>query len=162
MQWSAMEWIDGMQCSGVEWNGCILALLVILGPFWVIFWRKKRHFKMSYLWARFVGSSRPTNSKLNLSVFFCFVLPRPIFDYSFCPAPFLLQKWPALLPGQKWPARPPKAQFSRPRLKSQKSAMARSHGPRGPSGPTVLGPWTCGIPLLGTREDHRQNSPPPV
>ena len=30
MQWSAMEWIDGMQCSGVEWNGCIL---VILGPF---------------------------------------------------------------------------------------------------------------------------------
>ena len=21
MQWSAMEWIDGMQCSGVEWNG---------------------------------------------------------------------------------------------------------------------------------------------
>ena len=30
MQWSAMEWIDGMQCSGVEWNECIL---VILGPF---------------------------------------------------------------------------------------------------------------------------------
>ena len=21
VQWSAMEWIDGMQCSGVEWNG---------------------------------------------------------------------------------------------------------------------------------------------
>ena len=27
MQWSAMEWLDGMQCSGVECNGCILAIL---------------------------------------------------------------------------------------------------------------------------------------
>ena len=30
MQWSGMEWIDGMQCSRVEWNECIL---VILGHF---------------------------------------------------------------------------------------------------------------------------------
>ena len=59
MQWSAMEWIDGMQCSGVEWNGCILSILVILGRFahfGLFCLTQKRHFKMSYLRAGFVGS----------------------------------------------------------------------------------------------------------
>ena len=52
-----------MSCLTFElfWNGCILNMLVIVGPFWVICWTKKRHFKMSYLRAGFVGSPRPTN-----------------------------------------------------------------------------------------------------
>ena len=44
MQWSAMEWIDGMQCSGVEWNGCILvilALLIFVGYLLVVFNQKR-------------------------------------------------------------------------------------------------------------------------
>ena len=56
-----MEWIDGMQCSGVEWNGCILvilALLVILGLNLVVFCQtrkkvnfltRRRHISAAYL-----------------------------------------------------------------------------------------------------------------
>jgi len=56
MQWSAMEWSrwNAMQWNGMEWMhfehfGSFCALLVI-------FWTNKRHFKMSYLRAGFVGS----------------------------------------------------------------------------------------------------------
>ena len=61
MQWSAMEWIDGMQCSGMEWNGCILIILGhfgISGPNLVVFCQtskkvncltRRRHISAAYL-----------------------------------------------------------------------------------------------------------------
>ena len=45
------EWV-GMEWSGMDFSG------VILGPFWVIFWTKKRHFKMSFLRAGFFGTKK--------------------------------------------------------------------------------------------------------
>ena len=63
MQCSGVQWngVDGMQCSGVEWNGCtlvILALLVILGKLLAVVGQKlkkvncltrRRHISAAYL-----------------------------------------------------------------------------------------------------------------
>ena len=50
MQWSAMEWIDGMQCSGVEWNGCILGHFGTFNHFGLIVCQKRT--KVNFLTRR--------------------------------------------------------------------------------------------------------------
>ena len=86
MQWSAMEWIDGMQCSGVECNGCILIILVILGINLVVFVQTRKKVNCS-------TRRRQRHLTIFKQYFFSDFLFLPGHK---CPAPFLLgQKCPA-------------------------------------------------------------------
>ena len=99
MQWSAMEWIDGMQCSGVEWNGCILVIFGHFGNFgskFGSFFVKKRK-QMNFSTRRRQRHLTSLKKKC-VSELFIFAGPkmaRPIFAGPKMPRPiFARQKRP--------------------------------------------------------------------